>query len=223
MFTLVPLIRGDLACLLEALARCPRLRALSLYTSYCRRREGGDQGLHWPFPDASAFAKLSGLTKLLIGFGTNETYTLAEVVQALVPLTGLAELTLGIPHPAVEPAALGQLKTLRSLKCTGLQRCVLEAGSLNLPNLQSLFDRCEFEDAEVLPGVDALQRLTRIQFKSGRGPRYFDPQLAQLPRLQHVEISKEEPGSSVTTWGITHTLYPVVLRGYSGSQLTWGY
>ena len=63
-----------------------------------------------------AFAKLRSLTELaLILQGIRLRVPCADVVDALVPLTGLAELTL-ILEPAVVPAALGQLKGLRSLE-----------------------------------------------------------------------------------------------------------
>lgn len=65
---------------------------------------------------ASAFAQLRSLTRLALRHGRVVPYTLADVVGALVPLTGLAELELGILRAAVVPAALGQLKGLRSLE-----------------------------------------------------------------------------------------------------------
>ena len=90
------------------------------------------------------------------------------------------------------PAALGQLKALRVLTFTGICTCVLEAGCLDLPELQSLhFLRCGFQDAEVQPGVSALQCLTRIEFSRGMGPVTLDPQLAQLPGLQRLVFSQD--------------------------------
>ena len=112
-----PSTRGDLGCLLEALARCPRLRALDLDVAISRRHMGGDPDLpHGPFPDSSAFAKLSGLTKMSLTFDMHGPYTLSDAASALVPLTGLAELTANSPRRTVVPAALGQLKGLRSLQ-----------------------------------------------------------------------------------------------------------
>ena len=72
---------------------------------------------------------------------------MADIVSALVPLTGLAELYLELAYPPdIVPAALGQLKGLRSLTFKFLFPCVLEEGCLNLPNLLSLtFDECRFE------------------------------------------------------------------------------
>ena len=60
-----PLFRDDLACLLEALAGCPRLRALTLFSEDAKHvGHTEDEDLHWPFPDAAAFAKLRSLTQL---------------------------------------------------------------------------------------------------------------------------------------------------------------
>lgn len=119
---LTPLVPRELGCLLEALAWCPRLRALDLL-SY-----GGEDAMFkvkvddpHPVPFlasgcALAFAKLRSLTKLSLTFGDEDLIALADVVNALVPLTGLAELKLGTAlEPAVLPAALEQLKGLRSL------------------------------------------------------------------------------------------------------------
>ena len=149
--------------------------------------EGDEAYQHVSFPDAPAFAKLRSLTKLALSFNEEIPFTLADVVGALVPLTGLAELGLGVINDAVLPAALGQLKGLRSLELRNLQPCVLEAGCLDLPNLLSLdFQFCDFEDAAVLPGATALQSLTRIEFLGDQLPRLFDHQLVQLPRLQCI-------------------------------------
>ena len=151
----------------------------------------GDGDLHWPFPYAPSFAKLSSLTKLALGFHEEEHCTLADVVGALVPLTGLAELSLRLPQPAVVPAALVQFKGLQSLAFRDFSPCVLEAGCLDLPNLLSLdFDECNFEEgAQMLPGVIALQRLTCMEITGSEGPRFFDPQLVQLPGLQRLVLS----------------------------------
>ena len=188
----------ELGCLLEALAWSPRLRALDLSThravdGYMFGADEGDADLHWPFP-APALAKLSSLSSLALSF-YKEPYALADVVGALVPLTGLVDLSLtffkyGGIH--LVPAALGQLKALRSLTFTDICTCVLEAGCLELPGLQSLdFLRCKFPDAEVLPGVSALQCLTGIGFSGGTGPVTLDPQLAQLPGLQRMVFSQD--------------------------------
>ena len=64
--------------------------------------------------------------------------TLADVVGALVPLTGLAELSFELDQPALIPAAMGQLMGLRSLEFRGLNPCALEAGCFDLPKLESL-------------------------------------------------------------------------------------
>ena len=182
------LTRDDLGGLLEALAWCPRLRALDLSVE-CFASSEGD--LHWPLPYASAFAKLSSLTKLGLEFDEEEPFTLADVVGALVPLTGLVELDLRLHQPAVLPAALGQFKLLQSLAFQSFGTCVLEAGCLDLPSLLSLkFEDCIFEEnAEVLPGVSALQRLTRIEMSGDEGPRFFDPGVVHVPALQLLVLS----------------------------------
>lgn len=59
-----------------------------------------------------------------------------------------------------------------------------------VPNLLSLtFWHCDFLDAGGLPGVTALQSLTRLVFSHGHTPPYFDRQLVQLPCLQHMEYA----------------------------------
>ena len=127
------LTRDDLGCLLEALAGCPRLRGLDLSMEFFGEAES-HEGPQRPFPDASTFAKLTGLTKLALHvLNEADAMSLADVVGALVPLTGLAELSLGLPQPAFVPAALGQFKGLQSLAFDDLRPCVLEAGCLDLP------------------------------------------------------------------------------------------
>ena len=182
------LTRDDLECLLEALAGCPHLSALDLSTVYFE-----DEGLQRPFPDASTFAKLSSLTKLALRVMFEaDVMTLTDVVGALVPLTGLADLSLGLPQSAVVPAALGQFKGLQSLAFYDLRPCVLEAGCLDLPKLQSLeFGQCLFEeDAQVLPGITALQCLTCIEFSGFLGSCFFDPGLSRL-QLQRMVMSHD--------------------------------
>ena len=103
----------------------------------------------------------------------------------------MAELKLSYSfdafQPAVVPAALGQLKGLRSLEIADLNPCVLEVGCLDLPNLLSLdFRDCRCEHAQVLPVGPALKSLTRVEFCGGQGPLFFDHQLVQLPRLQRM-------------------------------------
>ena len=88
-----PLPPDILRCLLEALAWCPRLRALDL-SMYDFGIDEADEDENWPFPDASVFAELRGLTKLALHFSLLDAYTLADAVGALVPLTGLAELCM---------------------------------------------------------------------------------------------------------------------------------
>ena len=91
----------DLVCLLEVLAWCPGMRALDLSVDCV------ENYWPWPFPCAS-FAKLSSLTKLALTFDKEVTFTVANVLGALVPLKGLAELSLALPQRAVVPAALGR-------------------------------------------------------------------------------------------------------------------
>ena len=124
-----------------------------------------------------------------------DPYKLPDVAGALVPLTGLAELSIGFhPEPAVVPAALGHHKSLRCLIFDGLDPCSLEAGCLDLPNLLSLVLRwCSLKDTEVLPGITGLQRLTRIEFSMGLGPHFFDPQLVHLGQLQRMVFATQEP------------------------------
>ena len=185
------MMRDDLGCLLEALAWCPRLGALDLYVGMFETGQGDDER-HWPFPYASAFAKLSSLTKLGLEFGQEELCSLAAVLGALAPLTGLLDLDLLLPQPAVVPAALELFKQLQSLALRNFTPCVLEAGCLDLPNLLSLQIReCNLgENAEELPGVAALQCLTCIELISGyQRPRFFDPRLVQLPGLKRLVLS----------------------------------
>ena len=192
-----PLVRDDLGCLLEALAWCPRLTALDLCMGECRPDAEDEEDLYWPFPDAAVFAKLRGLTKLALFANEDDPFDLADVVAALMPLTGLIELDLGsLQQHDIMPAALRQLKQLRSLTLRCFVDLVLEAGCLDLPNLESLkFEGCGFEeDSQVLPGVTALQRLTCFELSGAEGgPRFFDPQLAQLPLLQRLVLSQDTP------------------------------
>ena len=152
----------------------------------------------------AAFAQLRSLTRLALSFWEEDTYTLADVVGALVPLTGLAELRYQLlPRRCCVPAALGQLKGLRSWGCTGLDPCVLEAGCLDLPNLMSLhFHDCEIADAEMLPGISALQSLTRIEFWLWRWAALFNPQLVQLPKLQHLVFNTSDSHYSDPVLGL---------------------
>ena len=170
-----------------------------------------------PRPDASAIAKLRSLTKLELCCFEAEPYPVAGVVGALVSLTGLMELTLDSPHPTIDgqptvlPAAVGQLKGLRSLVLTHSDCCGLEAGCLELPNLLHLeFAFCSFADAKALPGATALQNLTGIRFTYCKGLRFFDHQLARLLRLQHMGFETDAPPQ----YGACPWLHP-------GCQLTW--
>ena len=104
-----PLSLADLGCLLEALAWCPRLRALdlSMIGDVCMMSDEEDDVLQ-PFAASGcmpAFAKLRSLTKLALFFDEEFPYTLANVVGALMSLTGLMELELGLVRDAVVPAS----------------------------------------------------------------------------------------------------------------------
>ena len=195
------LAADKLSCLLEALAWCPRLNELVLYV--CLTKGEGDVAAQ-PSPQVPSFAKLRSLTSLTLVFWGEGPPTLADVVDALVSLAGLAVLVLGFnPTPAVlVPAALARLQGLRVLKLCDVRPCILEVGCLNLPNLVRLdFHRCHFESTEVLLGVTALQSLTRIEISDGEGPRFFDPQLAQLPQLQRIFLRTTTPCGGGAFWG----------------------
>ena len=181
----------DLVRLLEALACCPRLGVLSLWVLNTDRCHGEVYPIEHSL---GPFAKLHSLTKLSFCFDDTEVCPLADVVRALVPLTGLAELGFTSEHPAVVPAALGQLKALRSLALMCFKSCIFEAGCFDLPNLLSLsfFSGGSVEGAEVLGSVPALPSLTRIAFSNSSAPS-FAAQLLRLPRLQHMAFESEEP------------------------------
>ena len=204
-----PLDSSDLGCLLEALAWLPRLRALMLCEApdMCENYEdyysdNSDDEPDPPCPDTSAIAKLRSLTKLSLCWSKEgNTYTIAGVVDALVALTGLAELNLGLPQSAVVPAALGRLKGLRSLVLSYLRPCVPVAGCFELPNLASLeFVNCFFKGSTVLPSVTALQSLTSIMFLRGCGPRFFNHQLVHLPKLQRIVHDSWSPDGGACLW-----------------------
>ena len=195
----------DLSSLLEALACCPRLRALDLALSDVERKDV-------PHPlmsgCAPAFAQLRSLTKLALSFGKATPPILGnvpgcdfdDVVDALVPLTSLTELRVRLPWLGYIPAKLGQLKGLHSMQLTDLDPCVLGAGCFDLPNLQSLeFCFCDItvEDAEdqVLQSLTALKSLTRIEFSGGNGPP-FVAGLVQLPKLQRMVFQTRDPCDS---------------------------
>lgn len=145
---------NDLGCLLEALAWCPRLRALDL--SIYR----GEEDM---LPVVPALAKLRSLTKLALSFGRVDSPLLDSVARALVSLPGLAVLKLanpgfarkaaGVPEAAIVPTALRQLKGLRSLEFAGLHQCALQAGCLDLPNPSSLvFRQLQLQGCRGAPG-----------------------------------------------------------------------
>ena len=188
----------DMGSLLEALSWCPRLSALHLWM------EEGASGTQQPQPRIAegesfrgfgALRSLASLDLLLceedVGTfsGDMADAVLTDVVGGLAPLTGLVGLTLVLwtCDRAEVPECLGQLKGLRSLQLTGINACALADGCLDLPNLESLaFLCCGFGRAEALPGVSALQNLTRFEFRDAQEHCFFDPGLVQLPRLQHV-------------------------------------
>ena len=185
ILTLPELVPHELHCLLEALAWWPRLRVLALYVHKIGPGNYNAEG-EAPQPCPCVFAKLRSLRKLRLSAREVQSHTMAGVVEALVSLTGLAELELNL-QSSVVPAALGQLKGLRSLVLSDLRDGVFMAGCLELPKLERLMLlRCFSADAEVLPGVSALQSLTSIEFEYGQAPRFFDQHLVQLRRLQRI-------------------------------------
>ena len=217
----------DLGCLLEALACCTHLTALGLDICVPGADEGYED-LHWPFP-APALAKLTSLASLMLYFYAG--YTLADVVGALVPLTGLVELSIIFEVSAdmhLVSAALGQLKALRSLTFYRIRACVLEAGCLNLPNLQSLdFWDCVFRDADALPDVSALQCLTGLELSRCMGLLTLGAQLAQLPGLQrlvlwqHLAPASEPPGPlrvPADMGSLSATLLHLDISGHMGTR-----
>ena len=115
-----PLSLDNVGCLLTALASCTALTALDLLLL-------PDCPMDAPQPVpasgcAPALAKLRSLTSLALTLCDNYPYTLAEVIGALVSLTGLTYRLLArgsdppdLPQAAVVPAALGQLKGLQIL------------------------------------------------------------------------------------------------------------
>ena len=204
-----PLGSSDLGSLLEALAWLPRLRTLMLCErpDMCENYEdyysdSSDDEPDPPCPDISEVSKLRSLTKLSLSWSKEgDTYTIAGVVDALVTLTGLVELNLGLPYSAVVPAALGRLKGLRSLVLAYIRPCVPVAGCFELPNLASLeFVNCFFKGSTVLPGVTALQSLTSIMFSRGCGPRFFNHQLVHLPKLQRIVHDSWSPDGAACLW-----------------------
>ena len=176
-----PLSSEELGGLLEALAWCPRLRALDLCT--VDEMRGAPQRL--PASGcAPAFAKLRSLRKLTLSFGGVNHVPLATLVDALVPLTGLAELSIALCS-AVLPAALGQLKGLQALSLCSMKPCVFEAGCFDLPKLQSLdFQGCVFEDAVMLPSATGLQSLRHVRVIDCQGPSFF----ARFPSAHFPEL-----------------------------------
>ena len=208
-----PLATNDLGLLLEALSWCTRLRALGLFMRNLAI-DGGDSDMHLPFP-APALASLSSLTSLRLHFDAQDPYTLDEVVGALGPLTGLADLCVGFPKAAVVPAAQGQLKGLRVLALDGIRPCTLEAGCLDLPDLEGLrcWD-CRFGDAEVLLGVSALRHLTCIDLLCCDALHGVDAQLAQLPGLQRLVLMRE---SCFEDMGFDSLSTPIRLPAAMGS------
>ena len=185
----------------------PHTGALS--ARHMQRRTCDEDGAQRFFPDATAFAKLQSLTKLTLSFydETSQSWCprgLSEILTALVPLTGLAELAVCLSEDAVVPAALAQLKGLRSLELSGLTRTVLEAGCLDLPNLASLgFRNCHLRP-EVLPGVPAFAfpSLMRIKLTDcrGRSDVSVNYELVRLPRLQRMVFETGKPCRDACLW-----------------------
>ena len=200
----------DLGCLLEALAWCPRLKSLEI-AMLDRTDDDGDVDDAAPhnFPAlgcAPAFAKLRSLTKLALSFGSGEAdpATYSTLVDALAPLSGLAELQYSSHGPALFPASLRQLKGLRSLKFWFLGPCIFEAGCLDLPLVQSLeFGSCAIP-ADMLSGITALQSLTSLEARLCQGPPLFARLPADLGSLRATLLHTDCSGQ-----GLAH--FPLAL------------
>ena len=80
------LTAGDLRCLLEALAWCPRLRVLGFYTETYQGR-----AVPQAFPDMPKLMKQRGLKALALNF-RREIFAFASMMDAVVSLTGLIDL-----------------------------------------------------------------------------------------------------------------------------------
>ena len=188
----------DLGRLVEVLAWCPHVCVLDLFIL----DHAGDERPQI-FCKAPAFAKLRSLRRLALGFCEAEAHhVLADVVAALVSTTGLEELEINLAQPARMPAALNKLKGLKALQLQSMKPCVLEAGCLDLPMLESLETcYCDIEDAGGLAGVATLQSLTHIAFTFGRGPP-FVAQLLQSPCLHCAVFDTLEPFSGSSTLGL---------------------
>ena len=98
---------------LEALACRPRLGSMTLSIDHKEGSDWWDPG--WMQHSLAALAQLHSLTDLSLGLVDLDFYPLADVVHALVPLTGLTNLYIQFSQPVVVPAALGQLKALEYL------------------------------------------------------------------------------------------------------------
>ena len=177
---------NNLNCLLETLAWCPRLNLLALCITE-------DRASDKPFPDVPAFAKLRSLRMLHLSLQGLEPHFMANLVDALVPLTGFTRLSIEVYEPTVLPAALRQLKGLQTLDLLGLKPCSLRSGCLDLPNLQALrIEFCKIENAAVLTRLSALHSLTCLEFSGGQVPPFI-AQRIQAPRLQRLVLRTGEP------------------------------
>ena len=185
----------DLGRLVEVLAWCSHVCALDLFIL---DNTGDDQPQF--FCKVPAFAKLRSLRRLGLSFGEAEVHhVLADVVDALVSLTGLEVLDMNLAQPACMPAALNKLKSLKALQLHSMKPCVFEAGCLDLPMLESLETYyCDIEDAGGLTGIASLPSLTHIEFTFGQGPP-FVAQLLQSPCLHYAVFDTLEPFSGSST------------------------
>ena len=150
---LIGLIRGDLACLLEALARCPRLRALDLDMIDDDSHEGGHEDLQWPFPDPQ-LVQLPQLQRLVFW-----SDTLWDDVVSGAAL-GLFRL----------PVDMGLLaSTLLHVELSGLGLRHFPLALTQLVALECL-DASMNGFAELAVGVTALSRLRQLMLGRSRSP-----------------------------------------------------
>ena len=202
---------GDLGCLLETLARCPRLTALGLRLDDDMLYNGDGP----PAPGLAAFANLRSLTSLTWTY-ENTFYDrdpcLTDLVDALAPLTGLADLSVDLCNvPIALYSGLASFTGLRSLAIRmQLEACAIDPWCLNLPKLLTLtFVGCHFNDEDMLPNLTALPSLTRIEFCGCKGPpecvQHVLAQLAPLPRLQHC-VLRTENGVPPCAWFLPQLL-----------------
>ena len=188
----------SLGILVDALAQCQRLQALTL------RYTANGMGIVPSAPVASlvsAFSKLSpSLVKLDVSVCEFQLPPSIGpgMLGNVAPLTGLTDLRLHVLYEATNEAphetsfltqSLSAFKRLHRLELSELRGLRLDAGCLELPDLASLtFDQCCFADSPAqLPGLGVLSCLTSLAFLSCDGLRSLSVcGLEQLPSLQKL-------------------------------------